>query len=63
MSEVSVDKILDSIHECGVEPQIIQDMNLSHDVLFHVYLRIEEAHLRGSSPSLPDIFEMIYSDI
>ena len=63
MSEVSMDEILDRIHECGVERQIIKDMNLSHGVLFQVYLRIEEARLSGSSPSLSDIFKMIYSDI
>ena len=60
MSKVSVDKILDRIIECGVDPQIIQDMNLSYDVLFHVYSSIEEASLKGSELSLVDIFKIIY---
>ncbi len=61
MEKVSVDKILDRIYECGAEPQIIQDMNLSDNDLFHIYSRIKEASLKGSSPSLVDVFKMIYS--
>lgn len=60
MSKVSVDKILDRIIECGGDSQIIQNMNLSYDVLFHVYSSIEEASLQGSALSLPDIFKIIY---
>ena len=60
VSKVSVDKILDRIIECGGDAQIIQDMNLSYDVLFHVYSSIEEASLKGSAFSLADIFKIIY---
>ena len=60
MSKVSVDKILDRISECGADPQIILDMNLDYEVLFYVYSRIEEARLKGSSPSVSEIFKMIY---
>ncbi len=60
MSKVSVDKILDRISESGADPQIIRDMNLSYEVLLHVYSRIEEAGLKGSSLSVSEIFKMIY---
>ena len=60
MNKVSVDKILDRISECGADPQIILDMNLSYEVLLHVYSRIEEARLKGSSLSVSEIFKMIY---
>ncbi len=60
MNKVSVDKILDRISECGADPQIILDMNIDYEVLFHVYSRIEEARLKGSSLSVSKIFKMIY---
>ncbi len=49
MSKVSVDTILDRISECEADPPIILDMNLDYEVLFHVYSRIEETSLKGSS--------------
>ena len=61
MKKVSVDKILDRINECGVEPQIIQDMHLSYEILFQIYSRIEEVSSKGSVPSFADIFKIIFS--
>ncbi len=49
MSKVSVDTILDRISECEADPPIILDMNLDYEVIFHVYSRIEETRLKGSS--------------
>jgi len=47
--------------ECGVEPQIIQDIRLSNVVLLHVYLKIESLRKNGSNPNLSDLFVVIYS--
>lgn len=63
MSQITEDGILRSIFECGVEPQIIQDMHLSNAVLLHVYSKIESLRKNGSNPNLTDLFVMIYSTL
>ncbi len=62
MGQITEDGILRSIFECGVEPQIIQDMHLSNTVL-HVYSKIESLRKNGSNPNLTDLFVMIYSTL
>lgn len=63
MSQITEERILGSIYECGVEPQIIQDMHLSNAILLHIYSKIESLHNNGSNPNLPDLFNMIYSTL
>ncbi len=63
MSQITQEGILGSIYGCGVEPQIIQDMDLSHAVLFGIYSKIESFRKTGSNPNLTDLFIMIYSTL
>jgi len=63
MSQTIQERMLGSIYQCGIEPQIIQDMHLDNTVLLHVYSEIESLRKNGSNPNLSDLFDIIYSTL